>query len=314
MRTDAWTSRVEDYLRYRRQLGFELTNEANTLHRFAEFAERHGLQDRLSTALAVEWARASKRQTPITWARRLEVLRGFAFYWKRFDPSTEIPDRNALGPAHRRLVPHIYTAEELTALLNATDDLLPCGGLRPATCRTVLGLLAASGLRIGEAIGLTRRDVDLDTGVLTIREAKFHKSRLVPLHPTATAAMRSYAQRRDTIVSNPNNDRFFILDNGKPANQRGILFALHSICAKLGWKPRGDYQHHRLHDLRHTHIVASLLRAYQHGDEIDRIMLALSTYIGHAKIADTYWYVTGIPELMAIAAARFQDYAQGEPK
>lgn len=109
--------------------------------------------------------------------------------------------------------------------------------------------------------------------------------------------MRSYARRRDTIVSKPNSERFFLLDNGKPANARGILFALHSICRKLGWKPRGDYQRDRLHDLRHTHIVASLLRAYQHGDEIDRIMLALSTYVGHAKIADTYWYVTGIPEL-----------------
>ena len=125
-----WTSRIDAYLQYRRRLGFELTNEASTLHGFARFAARHA---RLSTPLALQWARASKRQTPITWARRLEVLRGCAVYWQRFDPATEIPDRHAFGPPHRRLVPHIYTAEELVTLLNATDDLLPHKGLRPAT-------------------------------------------------------------------------------------------------------------------------------------------------------------------------------------
>ena len=119
-----------------------------------------------------------------------------------------------------------------------------------------------------------------------------------------------YAQLRDRIVAKPNNEHFFLLDNGKPANQRGILYAVHLLCKKLGWKPRGDYSHHRLHDLRHTFIVRSTLSFYQQGIDIDRAVLALCTYVGHAKVADTYWYFTGIPELMGIAAERFHQYSQ----
>jgi integrase/recombinase XerD len=308
----SWTRRVEAYVAYRRDLGFALKIDEKILLQFARFAEKMGHKDRLNVALATQWARISKSQAPITWGRRLDVLRGFAKYCQRFEADTEVPPQNLFGPTHRRLVPHIYTDAEILALLAAADNLLPINGLRPATCRTIFGLLASSGLRISEAVGLTRADVDLSAGVLTIREAKFHKSRLVPLHTTVTAALRSYAQLRDRIVSKPNSEHFFLLDNGKPANQRTILYALHQLCKKLGWQPRGDYSHHRLHDLRHTFIVRSTLGFYQQGIDIDRAVLALSTYVGHAKVADTYWYFTGIPELMDIAAERFHQYSQQE--
>lgn len=305
-----WVSRVEAYLVYRRDHGFALTIDATQLRSFARFADERFTGNHLTVALATAWAKASLRATPHTWARRIEVLRGFARFCLREDPATEIPPLGLFGPAHRRLVPHIYTETELCSLLKATQQLVPREGIRPVTSQCVFGLLAATGLRISEALMLTTTDVDLHSGILHIREAKFHQQRLVPLHPSATDALRAYAQERDQRVQ-PRCNRFFLRDDGSGANQPGILYALQTLCQHLGWQPRGDYQRHRLHDLRHTFIVRRLLRCYEEGGDIDSAVLALSTYVGHAKVSDTYWYVTGIPELMAIAAERFHDYSQG---
>ncbi len=207
--------------------------------------------------------------------------------------------------------PHIYTAAELVMLLKATDDLIPINGLRAVTCRTVFGLLAASGLRIAEALALTRADVDLASGVLCIKDAKFHQRRLVPLHPSVTEQLRAYALRRDELVSRPACERFFLRDDGQPVNRRAMLYTLQTLCRQLDWQPRGNHAHHRLHDLRHTFIVGSMLRFYEQGIDGEHAVLALSTYVGHAKVSDTYWYFTGVPELMTIAAERFHRYALG---
>lgn len=308
----SWMLRVEAYLAYRRRHGFELSIDATQLRSFALFADELVIEDHLTVALAMAWAKASQRATPLTWARRIEILRGFARFCLREDPATEIPPRGLFGPAHRRLVPHIYTEAELCALLEASDGLAPTGGLRSATCRCVFGLLAAAGLRISEALTLTMADVDLHNGVLLIREAKFHQQRLVPLHPSVTYSLRAYARRRDQLVPRPCCDRFFLRDDGSGANQAGIRYALQALCQQLDLQPRGDYPRHRLHDMRHTFIVRSILRFYERGVDIDSAMLVLSTYVGHAKVSDTYWYVTGIPELMAIAAERFHLYIQGD--
>jgi len=306
---DTWSKRVQAYIDYRHSLGYELANETGILQHFADYADQTGPYDRLTIALAVEWAKTSNRSTPITWGRRLEVVRGFAQYWRRFDPETEIAARDWFGPSHRRLLPHIYSPEEILALMEATAQLAPTGGLRPATCRTIFGLLASTGLRISEATNLTRGDVDLDNAVLTIREAKFHKARLVPYAPCVADALREYARKRDRSRLPERSDRFFLLDNGRPANQGGTLYALQFLCKRLGLQPRGDYKNHRLHDMRHTFIVHSILRFYERGIDIDRAVVALSTYVGHAHVVDTYWYATGIPELMNIAAERFHQYA-----
>lgn len=308
----SWMGRVEAYVAYRRQHGFALTIDAAQLRSFARFADEIGTQGHFTVALAVAWAQTSQRKTSFTWARRIEILQGFARFCRREDPATEIPPQGLFGSAHRRLVPHIYTPAELRALLRATYGIEPIDGLRPAMCHCVLGLLAATGLRIGEALSLTTADVDLDCGVLHIREAKFHQQRLVPLHPTVTESLSAYAQRRDQRVPRPCCDRFFLRDNGNHVSQRSMLYALQTLCKQLGWQPRGDYRRHRLHDLRHTFIVNSLLRFYKQGVDIDSTILTLSTYVGHAKVSDTYWYITGVPELMAIAAERFHVYAQGE--
>lgn len=229
----------------------------------------------------------------------------------RTDPDTVVPPRNLFGPAHRRLVPHIYTDEELRILLESTDRLGTPGCLRAATCRTLFGLLAATGLRISEALKLTRADVDLDMGVLDVRDTKCHQRRFVPLHPSIPPILQAYAQQRDRLVATPSCNCFFLREDGQPINRRSMLYALQLLCGQLGWQVRGDHPHHRLHDLRHTFIVRSALRLYEQGGDVNRGLPALSIYVGHAKVVDTYWYLTGIPELMAIAAERFHCYAQG---
>ncbi len=312
---ESWAARVERYLSYRRNAGFNVSDDTSKLRQFACFADQLlPTQPQLSVTLAVEWARSSKSQRPITWARRLQVLRGFAKYWRRFDLMTEIPPRNLLGGAYRRLIPHIFTEQEVSALMAATNGLIPRNGLRPATCKTMFGLLGTSGLRPIEAIRLTRADVDLDKGLLFIDESKGHRSRWVPLHQSVTNALRTYSQLRDHLVANPSSDRFFLLDNGQPAKVETFQRALDTLCQRLGWLPHGDYAHHRCYDFRHTFVVNSLLRLHRMGVDANHAVLGLSTYIGHTSIAHTYWYFTATPELMGIVGERFHQYAMGDLK
>ncbi len=305
-------TRVESYLAHRRHAGFALEIEGQQLLRFAHFAEQADHQGPLTLALAVRWATASRRHSPLTAARRIEVLRGFARYCQQFEPGTEIPPIRLFGPGHRRLTPHIYTDAEIRALLAATANLFPPGGLRGACCRAIFGLIAATGLRLSEATRLKRADVDLQGGLLLIRRAKFGKSRWVPLHATATHALQRYAQARDRDPKSAHTDTFFVGDYCRPARVPNVEYAFALLRRALRWEPRGGHPAPRIQDLRHTFICRTLQRWYQAGIDIDRNILALSTYVGHAKVTDTYWYLTATPELMAIAARRFERFAQGE--
>jgi integrase len=304
-------SLVEDYLMARREMGFALGIAGEQLRAFARFADDAGHRGPVTAALTVRWAQSSPRSTPLTWARRLEVLRPFAKYRSQFDVTTEIVPRAFFGPAHRRLVPHIYYEEEIVALLNATDNLLPVGGLRPLTYRTLFGLLAATGLRISEALHLKLQDVDLGGGILTVRQTKFRKSRLVPLHATTSAALMRYAAARRQKLSGVGGEAFFVSERGKPLADRTVHGAFEKLRAGLGWVARGGHAAPRIHDLRHSFICNSLLRSYQQPQPIDNVIDALSTYVGHSKVSDTYWYLTATPELMAVAAQRFAQFAEG---
>jgi integrase len=308
-REPSWITRVDAYLSYRRSLGFSLDVEARVLPQFARFAEKRRAKH-LTVRLAMDWAWTSKQKTRITRAGRIIRLRSFAKYCQKFDPDGEVPPAGLFGTTHRRRVPHIYTRQEIVELLDATAILYPRKGLRPLTYRALFGLLASSGLRIGEAARLTRTDVDLDSGVLSIRDSKRHKSRFVPLHSSTVHALEAYAKQRDSRLLKPRSDYFFLLDNGKPPSGQRICCNLHRLARELGWKARGDYPQHRVQDFRHTFIVRSILRAFKQGLDIDRVVLALSHYVGHDHVADTYWYVTGIPELMAIVGERFHNYTE----
>ena len=304
-------SLVEQYLAARRQLGFALGIAGKQLLAFARFADQGGHRGPFTLELAVRWAQSSQRATRLTWERRLEVLRPFARYRSQFDPDTTIVPHRFFGPAHRRLVPHIYSEEEIVALLNATDDLLPIGGLRPLTYRTLFGLLWATGLRISEALHLKPQDVDREREMLTIRQTKFRKSRLVPLHPTTVRALTRYVDARQRKLSGLTLETFFVSDLGKQLPDRTVHSTFEKLRARLGWVARGGHAAPRIHDLRHSFICQGLLRSYQQHEPIDNVIDALSTYVGHAKVSDTYWYVTATPELMAVAAQRFVSFVEG---
>jgi integrase len=214
-----------------------------------------------------------------------------------------IPPRRLFGAPHRRLPPHLYTEHEIERLIAAAGDLHPLGGLRGASCATIIGLMAATGLRISEATNLQRSDVDLKHGRLLIRQSKFGKSRWVPLHATTVDALRAYAVRRDAHRQAAARDAFFVFDYGRPASTRALQYAFKLVRRRLGCV-RGGHRAHRLHDLRHTFICRRLEQWYAAGLDFDREVLALATYVGHAKVTDTYWYVTATPELMALAARR----------
>jgi integrase len=302
---------IDDYLAVRRQAGFALKAEGEQLRHFARFAQQIGHRGPLTTQLAVRWASSSVGGRRLTAARRIEVLRPFAKYCRQFDPETEIPPRALFGAAHRRLVPHVFSDDEIIELMARCDGLYPPHGLRGASCAAIFGLMASSGLRTAEATALTRSDVDLDSRLLHIRCGKLGKSRWVPIHPTTADILRRYARKRDRDPLTLNSEAFFVFDFGRPASTHSVNYAFHILCDTLKWRPRGDHQRLRLRDLRHSFVCHRLQEWYAHGLDVDRSILALSTYLGHAKVTDTYWYETATPELLAIAAQRFVSCRRG---
>ncbi|MFT5701738.1 MAG: integrase [Desulforhopalus sp.] len=304
-----WSSmqeRVNSYLQARRSVGYILHIEGAQLLRFASFADQRGHQGCITIDLAVAWANNSQKSQQIGRARRLEVVRSLAKYCVIFESETEVPPPHLLGPAHRRVTPHIYNEREIIRLLDTASNLQPKQGLRPATMHYLLGLLASTGLRISEALRLKRNDVDLHQGVLEVRKTKFRKSRYVPLHQSACKELSKYASFRDQRLPVVQDVSFFLLDNGRSFEYRQAHYAFHCIKVQLGWNASSNGRNPRLYDLRHTFACRRLLAWYKDGLDIDLMMPVLSTYLGHAKVSDTYWYLTGIPELMAIAAARFE--------
>jgi integrase len=299
------SARVDAYLADRHQAGFLLVAEGQQLKGFARFARRVGHRGPLTVKLAMRWANDSRGHRLLTAARRIETLRPFAAYCQQFDTTTEVPPRGLFGRAHRRLTPHIFTAQEIASLLAACRKLHPAGGLRGASCAAIFGLIASSGLRISEACHLRRADVDLRARRLLVREGKYHKSRWMALHPTTTAALHRYARRRDRDPRAKDSDAFFIFDHGRHASRRAVQWAFTVLRAKLQWHSRGGHPAPRIHDLRHSFICHRLEDWYAKGVQIDRHILSLSTHVGHTKVTDTYWYVTATPELLAFAAERF---------
>jgi integrase len=306
-----WQAKVDAYVAERRRAGFKLLIAAGQLANFAQFAQLNAPRGPLTVELASRWALASRYSARLTAARRIEVLRGFAQYSRMSDPATQIPSRHLFGPAHRRLTPHIYTDQEIRSLLHAAAHLSPPGGLRAASCITLFGLIAATGLRISEATGLARSDVDLNQRLLLIQQSKFGKDRWVPLHPTAVQALRYYVKRREGEPCIRFCKAFFIDDQGLALSARRVRYAFGRIRQTLGWRARGGHSAPRIQDLRHRFICHRLQRWYAEGKDIDQHILSLSTFVGHVKVTDTYWYVTATPELMAAAARRYHRRVAG---
>lgn len=309
---------VQDYLAERRRLGFQLKHPGLALMDFARYVDSLDWAGPLTLDVMSDWARLDKqgRHKSETWARRFKLLRPFIRYLQQFEPATPMPDESVFGPVPGWQMPHIYQDQEIIDLLAAARHLGAEGSLRAATYETLFGLIASTGLRVSEATHLLDADVDLAQGLVTVRQTKFNKSRQLPLHPSVIDALLHYRILRRQQVQDHANLPFFIGTRGqrlgKPLGPRQIDRVFTTLRKQLGWINRGAHYAPRVHDLRHTFAVHSVLLWQSQGTDIDQAMLALSTYMGHAKISHTYWYLTAIPELMGVAAGKFEQFAQPE--
>jgi integrase len=314
MKTPTMADRVEEYLAYRRALGYRLKIEGQMLRSFARYADESGHRGPLTTELALRWARLPERRTRLYQARRLEVVRTLARYLAARESGTEVPPRGLVGPAHARGPAYIFSEADIAALIQAALTLTPAHGLRPRTYATLIGLLACTGLRIAEALALRDGDLDGGMGVLTVRRTKFSKSRLVPLHASAIGPLQGYAAARDGRHPSRPDTPFFVSAAGRPLCYGTVRHTFHVLLRQAlpGAAPVGRVRP-RLHDLRHTFACRRLLAWYRDGTDIDRAIDQLSAYLGHAKVTDTYWYLTGLPELLELAGRRFERFALPQP-
>jgi integrase len=294
-----------EYLAMRRTLGFKLETQGRHLMSFVRFCEERGA-DRVTADLAVEWATRTSRGSvdEVYQARRLDVARIFARHLQALDPATEVPPGDVLSRRQGRIPPYLYSPEEIAALMNAAGDLAP--PIRAATWRTLIGLLAVTGMRQGEACRLERDDVDLEAGTLVIRDSKFGKSRQVFLHLTAVAALRAYERARGRTFPGPAAGAFLVNSRGRPLDGPNLPKTFATLVTAAGIQAPPGQRAPRLHDLRHTFTVATMLDWYRDGGNVQARLPLLSTWLGHVDPKSTYWYLQAIPGLLALAAGRLE--------
>lgn len=298
---NALHDRVEDYLVIRRALGFKLRGHERLLNDFVDHLERAETST-ITIDLAVEWAVTWPGVQPHRWKQRLSAARGFARYLQGLDPTVQVPPADLLPYRHHRRTPFLYTDSEIAAVLAEAGTLVPL--LRAVTFQTLIALVAATGMRIGEAIRLDRDDVDLRTGILLIRDTKFNKSRQLPLHPTTIAALQNYADQRDRLSRSPKTLSFFVSTVGTRLIDTIVHSVFVTVIGRVGLAPRAGSGRPRVHDLRHTFAVSTLRDWYRADLDVASKLPLLSAYLGHVGPASTYWYLQTDPELMGLAAAR----------
>ena len=296
---------IADYICLRQSLGLKLHNAARELRHFASFLERKEATH-VTIALAVEWATQSSKPSPITVAKRIAFVRGFARHWSATDPRTEVPPESLLPFRPNRARPYLYSEEEVEKLLNAASLMIPREGLRGKTYYCLLGLLSVTGLRISEAVNLERADVDFEESMLTVRKTKFGKTRLVPLHPSTVVVLVDYAAGRDALVPTPTSKKFFLNENGQPLLKGTVQNRFREVCRRIGLRAPNDKRGPRLHDFRHRFAIHTLTGWYRQEEDIDRLLPVLSTFLGHVRVSCTYWYISVEPELMGAATRRLE--------
>jgi integrase len=298
---------LADYLRIRRALGYKLTKDERALRNFVAFLEASGAV-RVTTELALDWATLPENAHPASLANRLTMVRQFASYLRTIDPATEVPPSRLLRAGNRRATPYIYTDSEIAALIDAAAMLrYP---LLISTYRTLIGLLAVSGLRVGEAIRLDRDDIDSERGLLIGRNTKFGKTRLVPLHATTIEALDDYIRQRRRLYPcpQPRAPAAFISAAGTRLIYNSVNVTFRKLARRAGLQPRSPTCRPRAHDLRHTMAVRTVLDAYHTGADPHARLSVLSTYLGHVNPSNTYWYLSAAPELLALAGERLQQH------
>jgi integrase len=298
------------YLEMRRSVGYALRQEGRMLADFVGYCEGRGIT-RVTTEVAFGWATEPASASPTWWAKRLGVVRGFAAHLKTVEKDTEIPPKGLLPGRASRMTPYLFSPAEITALMAAAHAL--AHPLRAASFETLIGLMAVTGLRTGEAMALDRADVDLEEGMLTVWRSKLGKSRQVPLHQTTTAALAAYAARRDELCPRAATPSFMLSGAGTRLNYTnasttfvGLLDGANIVTVPGRRRPR-------LYDLRHSFAVATLVAWHAEGADVQARLPVLSTWMGHVKPSSTYWYLQAAPELLAVTALRLERYLEGQP-
>ncbi len=307
----ALEQRLSEYLAVRRALGYKLERASKLLAQFLAWLDERD-HSVITTELALEWATLPPA-TGSGWHRhRLSVVRGLAAHLHAIDPAHEVPPADLLLSRPRRAVPYLYSDGEVLALMDAAS-IIPTPH-RAATMRALIGLLAVTGMRIGEAIRLDRSDIDTEHGLLVVRDSKFGKSRELALDLTTIAALQHYLRRRDRPTPLEPTDAVFTSATGTRLAYCNVHLAFKRIVRHAGLRPRSAECRPRPHDLRHTFAVNTILDAYRSGADVQARLPLLSTYLGHVHPGSTYWYLQAAPELLALAGQRLEDHPRGEPR
>jgi integrase len=294
---------LADYLALRRALGYQLARAEKLLGLFLDYIDRRG-EARITVTTALDWARLPAGGSSNWWAYRLAAVRGFAVYLHGLDSAHEVPAADLLPHRRRRASPYLYSDAEVAALITATSTLRT--RLRQATFATLIGLLAVTGIRVGEAIALDRGDLDPITGWLLIRNGKFGKSRELALHPSTVDAVRRYQRLRDHLAPATTTTALLVSTAGTRLLYCNVHHAFHRLVRQAGLTPRSGSCRPRIHDLRHSFAVTAMLQAYAAGQDGQTRLTLLSTWLGHVHPASTYWYLSASPELMAVAGHRLE--------
>jgi integrase/recombinase XerD len=299
---------LDGYLKLRRELGYKLRVTEILLRNFVRFAEEDGAAF-ITAKLALRWATQSN--TPVQRGNRLGMARRFAEYVSTLDTRTEVPAQKLLPYHFRRRAPHLYREPEILQLINAASRIAPGQQFKGNTLGTLLGLLAVTGMRVGEALALEREDVDLKRNLLTIRRAKGNKSRLVPLHPSTTQVLQEYARFRDELFPQPFVANFFVWETGRRLLHCTVHRWFLLVACQIGLRQPGNSCGSRIHDLRHYFAIRTLQNWYRADIDVKAHLPELATYLGHVHVRDSYWYLSATPELLKLATLRMERIEKG---
>lgn len=295
---------IMEYLEYRWRLGFKLGFVNHLLISFASFMDQNGAKH-ITNELAVAFATMNPEIKTATWAYRLGIIRRFAIYWSTVDCRTEVPPKNLLPNSYSRRHPYIYSDTEIIKLLTCKESDYPSDRLDQYTYFVLFGLLAVTGMRFSEALTLDRKAVDIAGRIITIHQSKFRKSRYIPIHKSTEAVLKDYNNYRDHCFPSSTSSRFFIDSNGSDLPERRVRYVFDKRLKKIGIEKPWKHCKPRILDLRHTFAIKTLLKWYHQGVvTIDCYIPLLSTYLGHVKPTNTYWYLTATPQLLKLVLSR----------
>ncbi|MBC8277276.1 MAG: tyrosine-type recombinase/integrase [FCB group bacterium] len=293
------------YLQHRKNLGRGNQVELYLLSAFDEYVNQVSFNGELNTEIALNFAYSKPDLTQVQYDRRYSIIRHFSKYLSLINLDiSPLPAQAMKGKTHRRLA-HIYTDEEITALLQEAGKLQPADSLRPLTYSTLIGLLYSTGIRISEAIKLDMDDVDFQSGIIRIRESKFRKSRLIPVHPTTLKVLVDYRTACNESFSKIDTAAFFINQRGKRVSYSTVVATFLSCVRKAGIRDTTGLGP-RLHDLRHTFAVKRVVEWYKAGEDVQAKLSELATFMGHAHFEATTYYLTAGAEIMSLASQRFE--------